>query len=178
MVRLFGDYGKYLSFVEGVPLFNKESYLINHSSKDRAFFERIVDSQHFNFFLQYDIKEVFPYFHKLCLRYSNNLKMKSFVKRSNSLSKMKIMSTDKNSSSTTVHNKSNKIIMNSSLNDNNSDNVSNNSISTILDLKGNDYLENFLITPYYISDSIFTSNVYQIEELITLRFKGNSIDII
>jgi hypothetical protein len=110
MIRLFGDFGNYLSFVDGYPSFNRECYINNHSSKDKVFFERIADSQNFNFFLQNEIKEVFPYFHKLCLRYSNNLKMKSFVKRSNSLSKMKIISTDKNSSSTTVHNKSNKII--------------------------------------------------------------------
>jgi hypothetical protein len=175
MVRLFGDYGKYLSYVDGVPLFNKESYLINHSSKDKVFFERIADSQHFNYFLQYDIKEVFPYFHKLCLRYSNLLKMKTYEKRSNSLSKMNVVKPDKNRSSNVVQMKTNAFTRNSSFNDVNSDNNSNNSISAINDIKSNDFLENFLITPYFISEYILKSNLYKIEELLTLRFKGIEI---
>lgn len=171
MVRLFGDYNKYVSFVDGVPLFNKESYLMNHSSKDRVFFERIADAQHFNYFLQYDIKEVYPYFHKLCLRYSNSLKMKTFEKRSNSLSKMNVVNTEKNKSSTNVQTKTN-FTRNSSFNDKDSENNSNNSISAILEIKGTDFLENFLISPYFINDQILKSNVYKIDEIIALRYKG------
>lgn len=176
MLRLFGDYSKYLSYVDGVPLFNKESYLINHSSKDKVFFERIADSQHFNYFLQYDIKEVFPYFHKLCLRYSNTLKMKTYEKRSNSLSKMNAVKSDNNkSSNVVVQMKTNAVTRNSSFNDVNSDNNSNNSLSAISDNKSNEFLENFLITPYFISEYILKSNLYKLEELITLRFKGKEI---
>ena len=175
MLRLFGDYGKYLSYVDGVPLFNKESYLINHSSKDKVFYERIADSQHFNYFLQYDIKEVFPYFHKLCLRYSNTLKMKTYEKRSNSLSKMNANKEDKNRSTNVVPIKTNNVTRNSSFNDVNSDNYSNNSFSAIHDLKSTDFLESFLISPYFISEYIIKSNLYKIEELLTLRFKGKTI---
>jgi hypothetical protein len=171
MVRLFGDYNKYLSFVDGVPLFNKESYLINHSSKDKAFFERLADSQNFNYFLQYDVKETYPYFHKLSLRLSTSLKSKGFEKRSNSLSKMSILGADSRSRSNT-QTKINVVKNSSYNNDPNTDNCSNSSISAVLDLKTNDYLESFFITPYFISDSILKANVYKLEDLITLKFKG------
>lgn len=173
MIRLFGDFGNYLSFVDGYPSFNRECYINNHSSKDKVFFERIADSQNFNFFLQNEIKEVFPYFYKLCLRYCNNSKItNNFEKRSNSLSKLNVSkSTKLNSTSKLLKVVSNVVTKNSSF-ENNSENNSNNSISTILEIKGNDYLENFLITPYFINESILKSNVYLVDDLINLRFKG------
>ena len=68
MVKMFGDFMKYVSFLDNVPLFNKDSFFSTKSLKEKDFYDKLVESQNFNFFLQQDSKESFPYFYDLCLK--------------------------------------------------------------------------------------------------------------
>ena len=62
MANLLGDYQNYLSFVDDLPLFNEESYL--QTKKSTGFYREFIDTQGFNYFLQFSDIKYFPYFHK------------------------------------------------------------------------------------------------------------------
>lgn len=174
MGRLFGNYSKYLTFMDGVPLFNKESFLITKPHKEKGFYDRFSESQLFNYFLQQDVKKAFPYFSKISLRFANPPKIKSkttslisFSKKNStpSISIVKGNQVDQSaiSGNTSAHKKSL----------NNYSETSSNSMTAIVDMKNLDYFENYIIPPYFISESIIKSNMYKIEELISLKFKDS-----
>jgi len=51
-----------------------ESFFATKQSKEKEFYEKLVESQNFNFFLQQDLKEVFPYFYDLTIKQTNSSK--------------------------------------------------------------------------------------------------------
>lgn len=181
MVGLFGNYTKYLSFLENVPLFNKESFLINSSFKDKQFFDSFVDSQLFSYFLQQDVKRVFPYFAKISLRYSSSLiKINKFAeKRSNSLSntikslklQSKKQTPTKHNSLITSNNNNISVVKNNSFHPIHNSGRSEVSVDVEKEMEIPDY-DTFSIHPYFLSESIINSNIYRIEEIINMKFKG------
>jgi hypothetical protein len=82
MVKMIGDYMKFVSFLDNVPLFNMESFFATKVPKEKEFYEKLVESQNFNFFLQQDLKEVFPYFYDLCMKKNNSIKKEPNKNRS------------------------------------------------------------------------------------------------
>ena len=163
--RLFGDFSIYLSFIDSVPIFNKECFLINHS-KNRDFFEKFIDSQNFSYFLQCEYKEGYPYFNKMCMRLGSN-KVKNRTS-SVKVSKSPISRPSVNNSTQNSTPNINVQFKTASLNLENS----NNSHSDNLDgFNKNDINDTYLINPYFISDQII-SNLDKIEELIYEKYKS------
>lgn len=65
MANLIGDFTKYLSFVDNFPLFNEESYLQSKPKYNFSFYKEFIETQGFNYFLQFnDIENDFPYYYK------------------------------------------------------------------------------------------------------------------
>ena len=72
MVKMFGDYTNFLSFLDNVPIFNKEIFFKTKSHGEIEFYDRVLESQNFNFFLQLDSKKTTPFFYNQCHIYSKN----------------------------------------------------------------------------------------------------------
>lgn len=63
-IYMFGDYTKYLSFIDETPLFNKESFLESKLSENRDFYDEFTEVQMFNQLVQNQkMEENFPYFY-------------------------------------------------------------------------------------------------------------------
>jgi len=73
MVSLFGEFHLFNSYdeEEGLVLFNSEKFVANKKANKNFFFE-LCDTQNFNYFVQQDCKECFPYFYKLCMSEDKN----------------------------------------------------------------------------------------------------------
>ncbi len=69
---MYGDYIKFLSFIDDTPLFNKESFLISKVTKERNFYDEFTETQMFNQLVQNKkIKESSPYFHNESIKFLN-----------------------------------------------------------------------------------------------------------
>ena len=164
-VRLFGDFSKYLSFIDGVPIFNKECFLINHS-KNGDFFEKFIDSQNFSYFLQCEFKDNFPYFNKLCLRLIGHNNRKT-ISLSNNISKSPISrpsinnSTQNSTPNININYKTPSLNLENSNNSQSENNIEGNKI---------ELSDTFLINPYFISEQL-VPNIDKIEELIYEKYK-------
>jgi len=166
--RLFGDFNIYLSFIDSVPIFNKECFLISHS-KNRDFFEKFIDSQNFSYFLQCEYKEGYPYFNKLCLRLGSQK-----VKNRNSSVKVSKSPISRPSVNNSTQNSTPNINVQFKAVSLNLEN-SNNSHSENLDAYNkNEITDSYLINPYFISDQMI-GNIDKIEELIFEKYKCNII---
>lgn len=177
MARLFGDYIKYLSFIDKVPIFNKESFIETKNAKFREFYDQLTDTQSFLFFLQQDLKESYPIFYKLS---QNQNDIENLANKDLKDTKKFIL--DRKRTSTTfieltgancIQNYDSKSIKSSfrSLNDEDTLIDSFDSelldISTLFDSKANvEYKEIYLIVPYFDTDKK-TSN-------LDLNFKDDS----
>jgi hypothetical protein len=68
-VEMFQDYAKYLSFIEGDPVFNKSLFLEKKPNNERNFYNDILDTQLFQQFTQNVVNEDVNYFNnKINLR--------------------------------------------------------------------------------------------------------------
>lgn len=63
MVEILTGYNKFLSYVDELPVFNEKIFINNKSRRDRDFYDKLIDTQNFNYFLQLDTKIQAPYFH-------------------------------------------------------------------------------------------------------------------
>ena len=61
-VEMFQDYAKYLSFIEGDPVFNKSLFLEKKPSNERNFYNDILDTQLFQQFTQNVVNDEVGYF--------------------------------------------------------------------------------------------------------------------
>lgn len=71
MAFIFGDYKKYVTYIDKIPIFNSKSFVISKPSNQFRFYEDITATHIFKYFLQISTEDNFSYFEKLCLRYSN-----------------------------------------------------------------------------------------------------------
>jgi len=68
---IFGDYKKYLTYIDKIPIFNLKSFVDSKPNNNSHFYEEICSTHIFKYFLQVSTQETFSYFEKLCIRYSN-----------------------------------------------------------------------------------------------------------
>lgn len=73
MVQLFGDYKKYLSYLDNVALFNSDGFLLKRDKAYNAFFSDLTSTQNFRQFLQNLDNENVVLFDKLCVRYVSSI---------------------------------------------------------------------------------------------------------
>ena len=73
MAYIFGDFRKYLTYIDKIPIFNEESFVISRSVIYKKFYEEILNTHIFKYFLQISDYKIscFPYFDKLSIRFSN-----------------------------------------------------------------------------------------------------------
>lgn len=71
MAFVFGDYKKYVTYIDKLPIFNGKSFVTSKPSNQSRFYEDITGTHVFKYFLQISTQENFYYFDKLCVRYSN-----------------------------------------------------------------------------------------------------------
>ena len=188
---LFGDYKKYVSFIDEFPYFNKESFLANRPTGHKKFYNEFTQTGIFRHFLQ-NMKNDFSYFEKKILRYKNIIitknsgtrvtKRKSSIfsvidkklfPRSNSLNKDKSTTTLQNSSGVR---KSNNEILNKTPNPflkvEKTD-----SLSGSQDNSKDAALNNcFFLTPYFISNTIIKSDITNIDDLVMTKLNAFQID--
>jgi hypothetical protein len=83
--NIIGDYMKYLSFLDDIPLFNSDSYISQRPKNSKLFCGEFIQTQIFRNFLQCEEREEFSYFKKVI---SENTQYPGRThKRSNSLGK-------------------------------------------------------------------------------------------
>jgi len=86
MAFIFGDYKKYVTYIDKIPIFNGKSFVISKPSNQSRFYEDITGTHIFKYFLQISSEENLCYFDKLCVRYSNR---SGLVSTNNSINKDK-----------------------------------------------------------------------------------------
>ena len=75
-INLYGEYPKFVTFIDDLPLFNKNSFLSLKSVQERKFFEELTETQTFNLLFQNkNIDICFPYFYQESLKYINDLNL-------------------------------------------------------------------------------------------------------
>lgn len=92
IVMMIGDYKKFVSYIDNIPLFNTDCFLNNRSPKYKTFYTELSQSQIFRHFLHSDNINPLTLFEKACFRYSNNINKE---KRSSSKTGLRKYSTDK-----------------------------------------------------------------------------------
>jgi hypothetical protein len=172
MVFLFGDYKKYVSVIDNQPLLNTLSFLSGKAEKSHKFYKELTDNQNFRHFLQN--KQSFPYFEKMCIRYSHLMlpvkkdnSRPSSVTRSNSL-----IGSGKNTPKkfsifgSRTPNLSLKKYTSINMEDSNS------SSRTDMDNRSAELIDTYLITQYYTQDSLFRLDSTKIEEYLNMKYKS------
>ena len=212
IVMMVGDYKKYVSYIDNLPLFNTDSFLINRPSKYKTFFTELTQSQIFRQFLHNDNMHPRIYFEKMCNRFSGSINL---VKRSSSKTIRKISSVkncnllninsdntttvsispniyvNKNNVSDTVNDSDSKITLENSQcklkiliflnlvksNIKNNSTIKNYSVDRSIekDIENLGSSGNYLITPYFINETIIKSDIIKIEEVLIEKF-GERLD--
>jgi hypothetical protein len=106
MVMMIGDYQKYVSYIEELPLFNNESFIDSRPEKYHNFYSELIHSQNFRYFLQ--TKDQLAYFHKMCSRFNNFILTKGNVSIKN-LKKSKNIFSSLLTRSSSVHGRNSKL---------------------------------------------------------------------
>jgi hypothetical protein len=114
IASIVGDYMKYLSFLDDVPLFNCVSYIPQRPKSCQPFCSELIQTQIFRNFLQYESREEFVLFKKYI---SEVIKDPRSHKRSNSITVKRTQT-----------------------------------LSPDLEKSAKDFLETFIILPYYIEN--------------------------
>ncbi len=92
IVLMIGDYKKYVSYIDNIPLFNTDSFLINRPNKYKAFYTELSQSQLFRHFLHNDHIQPKKKFEFACKRFSipsNHIRGSSSRSSSNKISSAK-----------------------------------------------------------------------------------------
>lgn len=79
-VLLFGDYKKYVSFIDDSNYFNSQSFVSSRPEKFQIFYNDLTSSGIFRHFLN-NKSDSFPYFDKMSSRYVNSILSKMNLKR-------------------------------------------------------------------------------------------------
>ncbi len=93
---IFGDYSKYLTYIDKIPIFNGKSFIASKPKSFNKFYDEITSTHIFKYFLQISTNENFVYFEKLCIRYSNRGRIGS-INNVNTINKDKHNSKSKKS---------------------------------------------------------------------------------
>lgn len=94
---IFGEYKKYVTFIDKTPIFDIKAFVSLKPALHSSFYEEITSTHIFKYFLQSTCEDIFPYFEKLCLRYSNHTTQDNSASKRPILSKNTIYSHDKKS---------------------------------------------------------------------------------
>ena len=162
MVRLFGDYIKYLSFIDKVPIFNKESFLETRKNKNHEFFDQFTETQSFLFFLQQDPKESYTVFCKLSHQFADEDKKQSKNSKKTILEMRKASSTFIEKIPLSFLDNKSKISYKKK--DDDSSFYSSNSDSDSSTITYHDYKEIYFIVPYFDTEKKLKQEVSFNEE--------------
>ena len=147
---MFGDYRKFVSFLENIPLFNKDSFFKTKSKKDIEFYDKVIESQYFNYFIQKETKENYPFFYFHCHKLMTKNKKSGYTK----FMRLRSISFDnKINYNNSLKFQSDYILEDSNINENIAKFYENNNL---------EYLNTFVITPYFevnINESNTTSAI-------------------
>lgn len=80
-VKLVGDYDKYLNYIDGIPIFDQESFIQTRPQENKDFYVNFTETRIFYDFIQNVPYKSFPFFNKLCLRYINEITLSKGIKR-------------------------------------------------------------------------------------------------
>ncbi len=189
IISLIGEYLKYLTQINNVPIFNSNTFLANQSSKDRPFFQDFIHTQLFQQYIEDNNSEKYPYFNKHLLKFAQiannptNKKrkatdsIKSLFKRSSSVSvKEQKEKSELNKSSNSIKKIENNInIVN---------NISRNSVNEVNDNKTNSFSREShgnkseeirdysIILPYFIQEDIIKQDFNKLDMHIKEKYKG------
>jgi len=192
IICLIGDYIKYLTYINDLPIFNTNTFIANRDDKEKGFYQDLVSTQLFQQFIEDNCKETYPYFFKLLLRYNQsindcNKKKKKFDsvkslfsgKRSTS-AHIKDINSNKSNLDNSITNKSKNIenintlnIINNSknsVNDMNSNSGSKGNISP--KEKGGDFSEGYIIIPFFIEEELIKSDFLKLDIHLREKYKS------
>jgi hypothetical protein len=173
MVFLFGDYKKYVSVIDNQPLLNTTSFLHTKAEKTHNFYKELTSNQNFRHFLQ--LKQPFPYFEKMCIRYSHLMvpvKKESSRPSSVTRSSSQIGSGKNTPKKFSIFGSKTPNLTLKKYSTTSANMEDSNSSSRIdLDNKSGEMVETYLITQYYTQDSLFRLDSTKIEEYLNLKYK-------
>ena len=164
MNLLFGDYHEYLQIYDEIPIVKVEEYLNTKKITDKRYFSYFLETQSFNFFLQFDVERAYPLFFNLRRRkYSNYKKRKNtiHINRSN-YPKLKTRGKVKKQKNyyKQLSNFSlcDENILMKTLDIENEENKETDEISLILKMNWNEIKETYYVPPFFIEDKQTKSN--------------------
>ncbi len=164
MVRVIGDYEKYLNYIDDIPVFSQDDFLQTRINQHLDFYQTLTDTRMFLDFIQNMPKKSFPLFNTYCLRYINEIQTVTKLKRRDSkqtsnktLSKSpsKVGKRNSFSSANMMENFSN-ILGNGSANQNttNSGGINESKMIKLDEEEKKEFKETFMIKPYFIQDEL------------------------
>ena len=171
MVMLFGDYKKYVSYIEDSPLFNTEILLKHRPSSSKAFYEELTQTQIFRYFLQQDRNIPNPYFENMMLKYNSsiNTQRRSFsVKRTSTV--VEAIENEHNTSHGNMPNIGLFSRKNSGVDNLNTDSMSSR-------IQNSDEMDQYMIRPFCLNDNTLSTKLMRIEEILDERYKHNNRNI-
>jgi len=105
-VTMIGDYKKYVSFIDNLPIFNSDSFLLNRPNKYKNFYTELSQSQMFRQFLHNDHFNPKINFENACSRYSlshncaRRSSSRSSIKRISSVNSLNLINNMTNNTTT------------------------------------------------------------------------------
>lgn len=84
LVKLIGDYEKYLNYIDDIPIFSQDNFLKTRALENSDFYLGLTDTRMFYDFIQNIPKKSFPLFNRFCLRYINEIYNNNKLQRKNS----------------------------------------------------------------------------------------------
>jgi hypothetical protein len=163
MVYLFGDYKKYVSIIDSIPLLNTTSFLSKRPPTMHEFYKELTGGQIFRYFLQN--KQTSPYFEKMCIRYSC-LAFPHGRERSNSLNRMTFgnhkTTPIKKTNIFTPVTSAKKVVANTS---------SFSVCSKEIENKSHEMIDTYIITQFFTQDPVIRLEPAKLEEYLTLKYK-------
>jgi hypothetical protein len=175
MIMLFGDYKKYVAYIDGSPLFNTESLLKNRHNKNKSFYDELTQTTIFRQFLQQDNINSNSYFQNMILRYNSSIntsRRSSSVKRTSTVNDA-MENENQNSSLGNIINNINIGVLNRKYSG--VDNLNTDSISSRI--HNSDEMDQYMVRPFCLNDNIISTELFKMEEIIAEKYKYKNMNV-
>jgi hypothetical protein len=174
MIMLFGDYKKYVSYIDGYPLFNTVELLKYRQTGNKLFYEELTSTMIFRQFLQTDQTNPSLYFQNMTLKYNSSIntqRRSASVKRTSTV--FEALENEQNTSHGNINTINGGGIFSRKMSG--VDNLNTDSISSRI--QNSDDLDQYMVRPFCLNDNILSSELIRMDEIIAERYKQKYLNI-